>query len=221
MSSASPSPASQDAAAEIAAVHSLGALEGDVAAALEQCRGCSLRMAAGELEENYLAVAAMAAACFQPAEPPAELRERVLAGIADVGAPPAAEPDFLVLKDQSDDWIPLPGGKIRMKVLSDLPGAAHTSILFDVDAGGSFPLHRHKGHEELYLISGDVESDGLMLAPGDYLRCAPGTKHCVSTRGGCRAIVITSRENHSRVTVGLYGWLLRKWRKRQWQVRVW
>jgi len=46
--------------------------------------------------------------------------------------------------------------------------------------------HRHRGHEEFLLISGDLtDNDGTEYREGDLVLMKDGTEHCSTTKNGC------------------------------------
>ena len=54
--------------------------------------------------------------------------------------------------------------------------------------------HVHTIREEYLIIEGDlIESDGLVLGPGDYVIYEPGTEHSSRTVNGCLLIGFDSR----------------------------
>lgn len=194
----------RDLAAELTALHGLRALDGEDAAAMAHCGDCplgKLTLAALGFEET---AAAITAAAFPPVVPSAGLKETIMARISPAESPQAdAEVHFI--NDDEGKWQSLPGEKIRIKTLSDSPDAGHTMILLEADAGAVFLPHFHAGTEEVFLISGDLTSNGRVLGPGDYLRHAAGTHHNKATSEfGCRAILVTARQNHPRKAIGAY-----------------
>lgn len=209
MSNFSQQPRPRDLAEEYAALAGLGALDGADSEAMEHCDDCPFGRAARAALGYDDAVAALTAAAFPPVEPPAGLKDQIMAGIGKKDQASEQGGYFFMGSDEGD-WTPLPGGKIRLKVLSDLAEAGHTLVLLEADPGGVFFPHAHKGMEEVYLISGDLETEGRTMGPGDYLRAAPGTRHHKAvSRTGCRAIMVTARENHPRKAIGLYDGLMR------------
>ena len=51
--------------------------------------------------------------------------------------------------------------------------------------------HTHKRREEYYIMEGDlIESDGTILAPGDFVIYPPGTTHNSRTETGCLILAI-------------------------------
>ena len=57
--------------------------------------------------------------------------------------------------------------------------------------------HRHQGHEEFLLISGDLtDNDGTEYREGDLVLMKHGTEHCSTTQNGCLlAVYIETTES--------------------------
>jgi anti-sigma factor ChrR (cupin superfamily) len=194
----------RDHAAELAALHASGVLDGEEVAAMAHCDDCPFGKAALAALGFENAAAVIASTVFPPVTPSAGLKEKIMARISPAAPEPKnAETHFIL--DAEGAWQTLPGGKIRLKTLSDLPAAGHTMILLEASPGAVFFPHSHEGMEEIFLISGDLTTNGRVLGPGDYLRHAAGTHHQKATsEHGCRAILVTARENHPRKAIGTY-----------------
>lgn len=60
--------------------------------------------------------------------------------------------------------------------------------------GSETTTHVHTIREEYLIIDGDlVESDGLLLGPGDYVIYEPGSEHSSRTVNGCVLIGFDSK----------------------------
>ena len=211
-----PSPApSADQAAELAALKSLHALAESDEHALANCQNCPLGQAILHTQGFEESVAAMTASLNSPTEPSPDLKSKIFAAIGEIDpkASPGvetatsseSEKDYHFIGAEEGEWQQLPGGKIRLKALSDSPDASHTTLLLEAEPGAVFLPHAHEGMEEVLLLSGDLDTVGRRLGPGDYLRHNPNTIHSKAvSENGCRALVITARENHPRRTIGVY-----------------
>ena len=181
---------------ELAAAHALGTLDAaDVA-----------RLAA-ELERNpdqkaevakFLdAAAALALVAAPPVTPPPELRNKILAKIrtqpqAVVGAahPPVPEGFRFVLNDNTG-WQPGPLPGFRVKQLSVSRDMGYQVLLAELSPGARFPEHDHKSSEELFIVSGHLQTEGRLLGPGDFLHAEPGSHHHeLVSPDGCIALLI-------------------------------
>lgn len=54
--------------------------------------------------------------------------------------------------------------------------------------------HDHLGAEEMYVLTGDLQSEGRSLGPGDFVHAEAGTHHRpLRSIGGCTALMVVSR----------------------------
>ncbi|MBK1834529.1 cupin domain-containing protein [Roseibacillus ishigakijimensis] len=209
-----PSPAHEQAT-ELAALSGLHALDSEQAAAMAHCQSCPLGQAFRASWGFDESVAQMTASHYPPVAPSPDLKNKIFAAIGqEIPSPtqPSAQENeeppeggYHFIGHDEGEWQSLPGEKIRLKTLSDLPEAAHTTILLEADPGAEFLPHAHEGMEEILLLSGDLTTLGRRLQPGDYLRHEPNTLHAKAvSEHGCRALLITARENHPRRAISAY-----------------
>lgn len=111
--------------------------------------------------------------------PPPELRERVLARVA--------EPDGLtVLRADEPGWFDLGPPGIRVRVLFRDPNRRSQTLLMEVAPGATLPSHGHDDAEECFVVRGEFESFGRVFRAGDYVRAPAGSHHGVSRSAtGC------------------------------------
>ncbi len=65
-------------------------------------------------------------------------------------------------------------------------------VLAELAAGARFPEHDHSSSEELFIVSGHLQTEGRMLGPGDFLHAEPGTHHReLISPDGCVALIIS------------------------------
>jgi anti-sigma factor ChrR (cupin superfamily) len=57
----------------------------------------------------------------------------------------------------------------------------------------SVPLHRHTGHEHIYILRGSQRDDAGTYLAGTFVIHGPGTSHAVSSPDGCIVLVIWER----------------------------
>ena len=139
---------------------------------------------------------ALALAMSAPAETPSpRVRERLVARVAeDVPPVPAG---FAFRFDVGGEWVPHPVPGIRMKVLSMNRAKGYATLLLDVQPGTRFPAHHHSGDEECYVISGDVNTLGRRLGPGDFLHADAGTDHGeLYTEHGALVLLVVRPEDY-------------------------
>ena len=176
-------------------------LEAFEAHLLEGCPIC-----AAELERLRRAAAVLDLAADEE-QPPAGLRERVLAGAASMRAGGIEFADrtagdetddatIEVLREGDTDWqlTDVPGVEVR--VLYQDQETRRVSTLLRMAAGTTFPAHLHRGREECYVIEGDLRFGERVVTAGDFMVAEPGTVHgSLSSRGGCVALVHNSLDD--------------------------
>ena len=99
-----------------------------------------------------LALAQSATAADAPPRP--EVRQRLMARLADPPAPSGFSFRYLA----EHDWHPHPVPGIRMKVLSVNNASHYATLLFDVEPGTRFPPHFHSRAEECFVVSGSLHT---------------------------------------------------------------
>ncbi len=207
-----------DALQQMTALEALGALDGPDPAALRE-RLEQDAYARAELN-RFLNVAAALAGAVPPVPVPSRLRSRVLDRIrqtpqiraaGEAVTPPSARvemveaesatpvpapappkvPEGIRFLNHDAPWLtgPLPGS--RFKVLSAGPQQEYAMLMIELAAGAVYPEHDHLGAEEMYVLTGDLQSEGHSLGPGDFLHAEPGTHHHeLRSIGGCTAIMV-------------------------------
>lgn len=179
------------------AAYTLGVLEPDEAAWIGQliAHDPSIREDAGGYAE---AAAALAAHRSPRIYPPTRLRAEILGRIRNTRqAVPASSgsighaPGFRFRSAGEDGWRPGPMPGTRFKVLSVSRDMGYWVLLADLQPGGRIPTHDHTGSEQVYVLSGDLITEGRTLGPGDFLHAEPGTHHEeLVSPGGCMALLI-------------------------------
>jgi hypothetical protein len=133
----------------------------------------------------------------EPVPPPADLRARLLATVADtnrfddlvdqvaemydVSSDRALE--LLARVDVAERWKPgmLPG----TRMITFRPGEKYGDHLVGfvrVPPGSAFPWHEHVGDELTFVLQGRCcDTDGTVLCRGDYGRYESGTAHDFTT----------------------------------------
>lgn len=103
----------------------------------------------------------------------------------------AGENPIIYKNDQ--DWVEIDVPGIRVRKLNVDPRARVVTMLIRMDAGTSYPPHRHGGNEECYVLEGDLRVGEKLMNAGDYQCANQGTMHPVqSTRGGCLLFIRSS-----------------------------
>ena len=84
--------------------------------------------------------------------------------------------EAVTIRAADASWTGL-GHGTRVNRLTQDPFHCCEISIVRMDAGATFPPHRHPGAEELLVIEGDCTCQGRRLGPGDYTRSAAGTEH--------------------------------------------
>jgi len=83
---------------------------------------------------------------------------------------------------------------MRFKVVSAGEQQDYVMLEVELAAGAHYPEHDHLGAEDLYVLTGDLQTEGMRLRPGDSFHAEPGTHHeGLRSEGGCTALLIVSR----------------------------
>lgn len=127
--------------------------------------------------------------------PPASLKARLMARIAQEPQEQAEGTGFSFVRSQDVSWQELAPG-LSMKVLFHDAAGARTTMLLRLAPGGTLIGHRHPQVEEFYVLEGSCLCAGEFLQVGDYHRAEAGTVHPVtSSEQGCLALIMTSSKN--------------------------
>lgn len=108
---------------------------------------------------------------------------------------------FSSIRFQDIAWQshPVPGVEISI-FYTDLV-SRRTSGILKASPGMKYPLHRHGGVEEIYMISGDLTIGNEKYGAGDYIRSHPGSVHNPHSRDGCLFFFNTSMDDKYFETV--------------------
>ena len=189
---------------QLTAIRALGALDGDEFARLEK-RLVEDELARMELARFFDVAAALAQSAVPSRSAPPALRGKILDRIRQTpqlkpGQQPAAPaakppvPDFGFIRSDAP-WMdtPLPG--IRLKVLSLSEKQDYAMLLVELGAGSVYPEHDHSSTEDTYVLTGDLQTEGRSLGPGDSFHAEPGTHHQPLTSvNGCTALFIVPKQ---------------------------
>jgi anti-sigma factor ChrR (cupin superfamily) len=96
-----------------------------------------------------------------------------------------SELPFGVIRAQDMLWQPQGAPGIEIALLRTDQVKREMVGVLRAGPGARYPLHRHAGFEELYMLSGDLRDGEIIYGPGDYIRSQPGTAHAPYTEGGC------------------------------------
>ena len=151
--------------------------------------------------DSYRDSAGELALAAEPLAPPPALKKKVLAGIdrliqSENRAVIFEAPGIKALHPEAIDWnrTPLPG--ISIKTLRDAAEDENRTLLVKMEPGTTYPTHRHKQREELFLIEGDLSLEGKTMGPGDYCFAEPESAHqTIKTASGAVFLVMHSKSD--------------------------
>lgn len=113
--------------------------------------------------------------------------------------PPSSEAPtnnpFLTVRFQDIEWKPHPVPGVEVSVFYTDVVARRISGILKAAPGMQYPLHRHAGVEEIYMISGDLRIGTEVYGAGDYIRSQPGSAHAPHSREGCVFFFNTSMDD--------------------------
>jgi quercetin dioxygenase-like cupin family protein len=145
-----------------------------------------------DVEFGELIAVALAHA-VDPHRPPPEVKQRLLARLAE----PEVPRGFAFQSANEGPWLPHPVPGIRMKVLALNRRTGYATLLLDVAPGTVFPPHHHDGAEECYVLSGTLRTCGRELHAGDFVHADAGTDHAeLTTDTGCRVLLVVPPEDY-------------------------
>lgn len=98
-------------------------------------------------------------------------------------------------------WVEgLPGMRTRPLWSDDKSGRKAHLVQFD--PGAHMPLHRHAGHELIYLIEGSLSDEHGTIRPGNIGYRPDGCVHSVSSPNGATALAIITGGNEPATEIG-------------------
>jgi quercetin dioxygenase-like cupin family protein len=181
---------------ELASLYALQALDAREKTKFEEhlragCESCAAEVAA--LRQTSAAIGSSV-----PVDPPAHLRDRLMARVARSPRSPGIaynESGVLVARSEEISWKTLAPG-ISFKPLFRDKARNSDTMLVRMDAGARLPKHRHAQVEELFLLSGDLHVEDQVMYAGDYCRANLDSVHDQSfTETGCLFLLMTSPDN--------------------------
>lgn len=170
---------------ELAALHSVGAIDGEDAREFYQLKDeadCLQR----EMAAFGNTMALMAQVTAAPIMPPMNLKSRVMERVRTKNSAPAPQTNrpsvqegfrFLRQPAMTTDWLPLPIPGASVKLLSLDQERGYAMVLGKLAPGARYPKHRHVFGEEVFMLSGDLHIGEEVLQAGDFHHAAAGTVH--------------------------------------------
>jgi putative transcriptional regulator len=151
-------------------------------------------------EELDRVVASLAFAA-SPVEPPASVKEKLLARVAEAQAVektlPAGgffvKPGVTGVHTEDVGWQNTFVKGLYAKTIHRDETRKTTTRLLKVEPGVRYPRHKHGGPEEIFLLSGTLWVNGILLKAGDYCRSEAGTVESGTfSEDGATAIIVSS-----------------------------
>jgi anti-sigma factor ChrR (cupin superfamily) len=171
---------------ELAALHALGSLDTQ-----ESQQAAALLASDPDFATEVLAfqevVASLADLLPLPA-PPAAVRDKVLRQTLPNGLE-------ALVKTGAVPWKVSPFQGVSAKRLFRDP-AGNITWLVKLDAGATYPRHRHSAYEHCLVLEGEVQFDEYTLRAGDYEVAGPDTDHSAfrSERGAVLFIIANQHD---------------------------
>lgn len=186
---------------ELAVAHALGVATSDQRATIEAAAAHDLAEA-DELAGNHDAAAQLAMAIPTERRISNKIRNRILFQVANTpqARPPSASEypaGFTFHRSTEDEWqeTAVPGFRIKPLSINTLKG--YQVLLAELAPGTNYPEHDHAGSEDLFVLSGDLATEGRLLGPGDSVHATAGSHHSgLYSATGCVALLVIPVPTH-------------------------
>ena len=142
------------------------------------------------LEVAHLYDIASTVALTAPAlEPPAHVRERLLAA--------TREPVRYTVWAADAEWVDTGMPGIRSRILTVDKARSLVTLLIRAERGAVYPSHKHHGPEDCFIIKGSVVMDGRVLRAGDFHHADAESEHGeITTTEGAEVLIVGSVEDY-------------------------
>ena len=81
---------------------------------------------------------------------------------------------------------------VEIHVLHEAADGARVAIL-RYAPGAEVPVHRHDGHEYIYVLEGEQSDERGSYAAGSFVVNEPGMTHRVVSKTGCTVLILWQR----------------------------
>jgi quercetin dioxygenase-like cupin family protein len=191
---------------ELAALHALGALEGEDERTFLALLETDAK-ARAELG-SFRSVTEALARSLPSRTPSSGLRERILGeaqrrsaesqAVANIKKlVPNSRAGLAFLKEAgAAGWLPLPVPGAAVKLLSFDDASGYAVVLGKLEAGSRYPSHTHRHPEDIYMLSGDLHVGDEIIRAGDFHHADAGSRHGVNwSETGCVLLCVLSKED--------------------------
>ncbi|MGL4401773.1 MAG: cupin domain-containing protein [Luteolibacter sp.] len=121
-------------------------------------------------------------------ELPRGSRERLMASV-DSHSP--QQSGYRIVRHNEEGWQETDVPGFRIKPLSTSQDMGYQTLLIEFAPGTSYPGHAHESSEQVFVLSGSLQTEGRLLGPGDFIHADAGTQHqMLYSKDGCRALLI-------------------------------
>ena len=180
---------------DLAALDAVGALSRDEQQTLRAAIARADAARDKDIDALYAASAELATA---DAEGPSPQCATVSSphSLKDAAPPPQpATPFWFTRAHEGWQKHPLPGVMFKALAVDEARGVA--TLLLKVGPGAVYPPHEHSGHEECYVIEGDVEVMGQRLGPGDFHHADAGSAHgSLTSEHGATVLLVVALSDY-------------------------
>jgi quercetin dioxygenase-like cupin family protein len=102
---------------------------------------------------------------------------------------PPLHPDMFSIRADELEWKPHRVDGIECAVLFVDPVSRMRTLMVRARGGIEYPVHQHRGVEEIYMLEGELEIEGNIYAAGDYIRSYPNSIHAPFTATNCMFLI--------------------------------
>ncbi len=167
---------------------SVGALDPDERAELQARLDALTPEQRSEVAHLY-DIASTVALTAPALEPPAHVRERVLAA--------TREPVRYTVWAADAEWLDTGMPGIRSRILTVDKARSLVTLLIRAERGAVYPSHKHHGPEDCFIIKGSVVMDGRVLRAGDFHHADAESEHGeITTTDGAEVLIVGSVEDY-------------------------
>jgi hypothetical protein len=178
---------------EQAILYALGALGNEEAKAFERDLAGSPSLQRDV--ESFCGIAGELAGAGSRISPPASLKDRLLARVAEEPQEEKDSGHFTFVRTALLEWQDI-GSGVSVKLVYFDPAGARLTTLMKMAPGSRYGGHVHAQVEEIYVLEGSCVCAGRLMQAGDYHRAEASSTHpdTLSDRG-CLALIMTSSKN--------------------------